>query len=668
MNLSDFLAQSRFCPNGHARVLSQSRLLRNSPVGCRQDGLKHARHPNAFAFGFPRLLKLLWLKAPFARKPPGLFLIGLVTLFLNQIFFLPVFAKEPYTLEKIVVRPAGDSPTDASLKNNYAVETFTASDIKQKNLNSPVDLLDYVSGMDLRYRGSLGVQADMSLRGSGFEQVAVLIDGIKVMDPQTGHHNLDIPLTIFDVEKIEVMKEGASSLYGAGAFAGSVNIITKKPAKRVFNIDTLFGEHALFGQTISFSLPTEDLSTRVSFDHKVSKAARPNTDFEYKTASLYINKDFEQASFDTLFGYQKKDFGADSFYSSLFPEEEEHTETYFIKTGLNYKLGPGSLKDNIFFRKHRDKFILRRNNPASVNYHTTYVYGFDSQLDLPVKYGDLLLGVDTGRDEINSTNLGKHTRLYEAGSIGFIPQLPDRLTADLRLRFDHYQKWGWQNSYNFGLGYEVRQSLRIKGSIDRAFRIPSFTELYYSDSANKGNPNLGIERADNFRLGMDFREGPIFLNLDGFLRRGRNLIDWTRASQTDLWQATSLGRVDFSGIEFSFKFKPHLNFSYNYTHADKKASGFFSKYALDILKHQFILDIYSTIFGMNFSWQLSYNQRYYGETYFVGNLYIGKKIKSKNLILEPFLRIDNFSNTKYTEVSGVPQPGRWIKSGLKFEW
>ena len=585
---------------------------------------------------------------------------------LNLIFIIffsyPAFAQEPYTLEKIVVRPG---------KNNYSVQTLTASDIKQKNLNSLVDLLDYVSGMDLRYRGSLGVQADMSIRGSGFEQVAVLIDGIKMMDPQTGHHNLDIPLTIFDVEKIEVIKEGVSSLYGAGAFAGSVNIITKKVTKKVLNIDTLFGENALFGQTSSYSFLKGDFSGRVSFDHKISKASQPNTDFEYSTASLYLNHDSDKVTLDTLFGYQKKDFGAGSFYSNLFPEEEEHTETIFLRTGLDYKFDPSSLKNNVFFRKHRDKFTLTRNNPTSVNYHITYVYGFDSQLSLPIKYGDLLLGIDAGRDEINSTSLGKQSRLYEAGSIGFIPQLPDKLTADSRLRFDHYQEWGWQESYNFGLGYYIiDERLKIKGSLAHAFRIPSFTELYYSDAKNTniGNPNLKIEESDTFDLGLNFAEQLIDLGLDVFYRKGRNLIDWTRTVSNDPWQATNLGRVDFKGVEFSFRLKPHLNFSYNYTHADKKASGFFSKYALDILRHQFILDIYSTLFGMNFSWQLSYNERYYGQTYFVGNLYVGKKIKSKNLILEPFIKIDNFSDTKYTEIVDVPVPGRWIKSGLKFEW
>ncbi len=591
----------------------------------------------------------------------------------NIIFVLCLFSssfgEEPYALEKIVVRQdKGHSP-----------ETFTASDIKERNPGSLADLLDSIGGLELRYRGPLGVQGDLSLNGSTAEQVAVLIDGLNVTDPQTGHHNLDIPLTIFDVEKIEVFKEGSSSSCGAGAFAGSVNIVTKKPTRKVLNLDTLFGEHALFGQLFSFSLSQEDFSGRLSFEHKVSSGARANTDFEYKTISLYLNKDFSSVALDGLFGFQKKDFGADSFYSNLFPEEEEHTETVFIRTGLNSDLSLGSFKNNLFFRKHRDKFILQRNNPFSVNYHTTYVYGVKPELSLPIKYGDILLGVDTGRDEIYSSNLGKHTRLHEACFIGFIPERQGKLDTNSRLRLDHYQGWSSQASYNFGLDYGlIDNKLKITSSVSRAFRIPSFTELYYSDAANKGNPELKVETSDNFRLGLDFKEENIFLGIDGFLRRGKNLIDWTRASAADPWRATNLGRVDFCGIGFSSKLNPDLQFkglelekvafSYNYMDVDKKTSGSLSKYALDILKHQFILDIYSTVFGLNFSWQLSYNQRYYGEIYFVGNLYMAKKIITKDFILEPFIKIDNFSNTEYSEIAAVLQPGRWVKAGLKFEW
>jgi iron complex outermembrane receptor protein len=342
-------------------------------------------------------------------------------------------------------------------------------------------------------------------------------------------------------------------------------------------------------------------------------------------------------------------------------------------------LEAGSLINSIYLRKHKDKFILSRNNPASIpNYHTTYTYGQDSQLNIPLNYGDLLLGVDTGADEIHSSNLGKHNRLRGAGFAGYTYELSDKLIFASRLRLDHYQGFREQESYNFGLNYQASDKWKIKSSVDRSFRVPSFTDLFYSDAANKGNPNLNIEKSDSYRMGLGFTQGSIDANLEGFLRRARNLIDWTRSLQSDPWQATNLGSVDFSGIEFSAKLRTSLNygemklervnFYYNYLHADRKAGNFFSKYALDILKHQYILDFSPNFFGLDSNWQLSYNQRYYGETYFVGNVTISKKFRRQDFNFEPFIKIDNFSNAKYSEVAGVVQPGRWIKSGLNFEW
>lgn len=603
----------------------------------------------------------------------------LLNIFLSLIFCLSAYAGQSYDLEKIVVKAKGPVGQGELSAAGYPAEILDAQDLKEKNLLSVADSLDYVGGMDLRSRSAFGVQADLSLRGSGYEQVAVLIDGLNVMDPQTGHHNLDIPLTAFDLEKVEVTKTGVSSRYGAGALAGSVNLVTSKPSKKSLELESFFGEHALSAEAFSLSLADKGLQGRFSYDHKLSKSARPNTDFEYKTATLYLNKDLAQGTIDALCGYQKKDFGADSFYSNLFPEEEEHTQTLFFKTGLTQNLDKVSARADLYLRKHRDKFILRRNNPTSVNYHTTYVYGLSSQFKLPLSYGDILLGADVANDEINSTNLGKHARFHQAGSLGFNAAINERMDADISFRVDNYQKWGQEPSYNLGAGYFIiKDALKVKASASGAFRLPSFTELYYSDAANKGNPELKRENSDTFSCGVNLLGKQWEGTLDFFYRRGENLIDWTRQAATDPWQATNLGRVDFRGIEFSAKIEPGWRcrsftfakaaFSYNYTDADKKTSGFLSKYALDILQHQYILDIYTVFCGLNFNWQLSYSQRYYGETYFIGNIYLGKRLKIRDYSFEPFVRIDNFSNAKYSEVAGVLQPARWIKSGFKFEW
>jgi vitamin B12 transporter len=575
---------------------------------------------------------------------------------------------DPLALEKIVVKK----------ESNKAAETITGGEIAEQNPGSWIDLLDYLPGLDLRSRGALGIQSDISLRGSTFEQVAVLLDGVKINDPQSGHYNLEIPLNPGDIEKIEVIKEGASSLYGAGAFAGSINIITRKPDKEGLYLSASYGEHALSTGDLSFSLPYQEYSGRFSFGHKSSNGWTSNTDFKSDTASLYLARQLEGSSLHTLLAYQKKDFGADSFYSNLFPEEEEHTQTLLVKSGFSVRKEGGSAENSLYLRRHRDKFILRRNNPTAVNCHTTYVYGLNSDFDIPLRMGELSLGLALANQEINSNNLGKHSWMQEGLKAGFLAKLGEKLDLDINSRMDSFQKWGLQYSWNFGLGYFLNSRMKIESSLAHAFRLPTFTELYYSDAGNKGSPELGVEKSDNASLGLCFRQEKLDLGLNFFYRQGRNLIDWTRSSNTERWQATSLGRVDVGGVEFKSALMPVFNFSgigldkisfsYTYNSLAKKKTGLFSKYALDILKDRLSLYIVSSFWGNKLDWELSYSHRYCAETYFIGNLCISREINGEDFIFQPFLRIDNFSNTEYSEVGGVPQPGRWIKAGLRLEW
>jgi iron complex outermembrane receptor protein len=87
--------------------------------------------------------------------------------------------------------------------------------------------------MDIRRRGANGVQSDVSFRGSSFEQVLLLINGIRMNDSQTGHNSLNLPVDLGDVERIEVIKGPAARRFGQNAYAGAINIITKiNPGKK----------------------------------------------------------------------------------------------------------------------------------------------------------------------------------------------------------------------------------------------------------------------------------------------------------------------------------------------------------------------------------------------------------------------------------------------------
>ena len=588
-------------------------------------------------------------------------MIFIITILLNLLFAVSSFAEEGYILEKIVVKRANAEEQ----RQAYPDEVLPLEDLHQKKIDSIPDILDYVPGIDLRNRSAYGTQADISIRGSTYEQVAMLIDGIRINDMQTGHHNMDIPLTSLDIEKIEVIKKGSSSLYGNGALSGSINIVTKKPVEKSSVLVITAGQHALHSQAFSLAMPKKNHSNNLSFEHKSSNGARPNTDFDQGTFSYIFNKDWEDNALGFLLGYQDKDFGADSFYSNLYKEEEEHTETLLMKTSLDTDLETYKLKNSIFLRRHHDRFLLNRNNPGfSQNTHTTYSYGMHSSINWPIKYGDIESGFEIERDKIDSTNLGKNTRMNEACFLGFRPRLENRWESINRFRIDHFQNWSYQNSFDAGLCYWlIDDKFRIKGSYSHAFRGPSFTELYYSDAANKGNSDLGLEKSDNYSIGCETSYNNLKIAGEAFLRRVKDLIDWTRPTINDIWQASNLGKVDFKGIEL--RVGP---FSYTYMEADKEDLGLLSKYSLDILKHQLMLNLAHDIYGIKINWQLSYNERKYGETYFIGNISM-VKVFQKNLIsLEPFIKIDNFTDTEYSEIAGVIQPGRWTQAGIKIKW
>jgi iron complex outermembrane receptor protein len=105
--------------------------------------------------------------------------------------------------------------------------TIRAAQLKQLPAHSIDELLRYLPGVEVQQRGPQGSQSDIVLRGGTFQQVLVIIDGIKLNDPLTGHFNSYIPINTDEIERIEILKGAASAIYGSEAVGGVINIITK---------------------------------------------------------------------------------------------------------------------------------------------------------------------------------------------------------------------------------------------------------------------------------------------------------------------------------------------------------------------------------------------------------------------------------------------------------
>ncbi|MCK5305975.1 MAG: TonB-dependent receptor [Candidatus Omnitrophica bacterium] len=579
-------------------------------------------------------------------------------------------------LGEIVVTPH-KIPQEAG-QSTRCIQIIGEEFIKEAPVDSVEDLLRSCQSVDVRRRGTFGVQSDISIRGSTFEQVLILINGVKVNDAQTGHHNMDLPVSLSDIERIEVISGPASSAYGANAFSGAVNIITKKPDKEQVILDVSIGEHSLSKQSISASCSLGGFSNRLSLERKESSGWRPDTDFEITTLSFESTGANENGSLELFAGYAEKDFGASTFYSNLYPHEEEHTRTTFLTLKAKKENDYFLINPALYYRRHRDKFILDRNRPWwYTNIHTTYSYGLDLPLNFHSEWMDLLIGSEISRSKIRSSRLGNHTRKQAGVYTQLKPNFGERVICDLNVRADYYEDWDWEVSPSVGIGYHLTPSFKLKSSISRGFRIPTFTELYYDSPANVGNENLGCEKAVSYEAGFDIKRDNFTAGAAVFRREADDLIDWSRNSESEPWRVRNVSSVDTQGLELrgslirgwsnEFFGIPSVSLGYTYLNSDCEYEGVnFIKYSSDYLRHQFLLE---TVLEMPFNLRqvirLNYEERVNQRCCFLLDTRISKKIEKDKFETEIYLSGSNLLNTSYNETGAVPMPGRWLEAGVK---
>lgn len=616
-----------------------------------------------------------------------------------------IFSKD---LELEEVEILGQAAPDVFDQQARTITIITSSEIESSPAGSIQEILEYAGSLDIRQRNTNGVQADIQLRGGTFDQVLVLLNGINISDPQTGHFNLNIPVELSSVERIEILHGSAARIYGANAYKGAINIVTKSKENSL-KAGLHYGQHKQFHTNLSAGFSLKKLSGVLSLSSKTSNGFIDNTD--YRIRNLYYQGEYDNRDLKIYWqtGLNGRAFGANDFYSPSFPDQFEENAAGFGSIGFSLKKSR-TLDGQAYWRRHSDHFLLKRDDPDFYeNYHLTQVYGIKLNSTFQTKFGETYYGLEGRREEILSTVLGNklnraveikntdnafYTNAYGRNNLGLFVQQKYLIgKAFFNAGFLLSGNADYENKFAFYPGIDVAYYFndysKFFFSLNRSLRLPTFTDMFYSDPSNQGNPDLYSEKLIAYEFGIQWNPWNLKNRFAIFHDKGMDVIDWVITDSSNVYHARNIGNTNSSGIEMNLEynnpqFKKALqikNLGLNYAFVDQNlsAQGLNSKYAGDYLRHKLIIYSFINLLpDLGLDIQLSYFSRngaytdvnvQTGESY---NVYFRPyclsdvKMKYHKGYFNFFIKAANLFNKNYTDVGSLIQPGRWVSMGVDF--
>ncbi len=554
-------------------------------------------------------------------------------------------------------------------KVNENIVVIQHKEIEQSPAKSIDELLQQYTGVDIRKRGGNGVLSDISIRGGSYDQVLILVNGVRMNDSQTGHNSFNIPIDLSNVEQIEIVKGPAARRFGNNAYAGVINIITKTHKEKTVKITAEGGDFEAYSLGANINLGGEKFSQSLQANTAYSTGYRYNTDYQIRNVFYQNQLDIKNGKVGIQAGFSEKKFGSNGFYGSSADQYEE-TQASIVSMAYRQKLGNWGLNANAYWRRGQDMYLWKRQNPAAYrNMHIGNNVGGQLNASYDSKIGTTGLGVELRKEFLASNNLGHRNRfLTQVFFEHHFSFFSEKLQIVPGISWANYDKAGNFFYPGVDVGFNFNENNKIYANVARVNRIPTFTELYYSNRENIGDADLKPESAISSEVGYRYQNPKITAKVSGFMRNSSDAIDWVRNTSAEKWAAKNVGDMNLKGVEVEFSHRPVDWFSYSagYTYIDNKreTEGYaLSKYALENLKHQLVGKVEAR-FLKYFSNQLIY--RYNQRLDFLSYHLLDYKISFKKNGLDIYGLINNVTNTQYEEVALVPLPKRWFHVGISY--
>ena len=581
------------------------------------------------------------------------------------VFQIPLTAQETVLDEVVVSSPRIELSLD---QQSRSVTTITAKEIQESGATTLIDVLSDVPGIELRSRGAQDVQSDIYIRGGGFDQVLLLIDGIKVDNPQTGHHTLNAIIPIEMIERVEILKGAAGRVYGQNAFSGAINIVTKKSPKESFNV-VLGGGSFDYQKAALFGTDQRESSNHTVYIERVSSDGyRYNTDYDNQNYFWKSSWETDQEPIELLASFNNRRFGANGFYASpTFTDQFEATQSSLLglTTSVN---GNWHIKPKLYWKRGQDEFILFKNDPSIYrNMHITNKLGAEVNATKKHALGTTGIGFELAHVSIRSNNLGEHARTLAHGYLEH-RFVSNRWDVTPGFSVSHYTDQDTFFYPGIDIGFQINGDSRLFFNSGYTYRIPTYTDLYYNDPTTLGNESLLPEKALSTELGFRHHQNNWKLSLTLFQRDAKNYIDYVVLAGDERWQATNIDQILSQGGEVDVVLNSNSHkFCIGYAYLNDDVDGIssaLSRYAINSRKHH-LSTRWTLKWSSSVTLSLSYRYAEQDSGYHY-NLVDANMAYAKDRI-KLSLSVHNIFNADYTEQNLVPMPKGHALLSLQYQ-
>ena len=604
------------------------------------------------------------------------------------------------------------------------VTVLSREDIQAAPVQSINDLLKYAVGVDVRQRGPLGAQTDIGIRGSSSEQIAILLNGVNICDPQTGHNAFDLPCDLSDIVRIEVLEGPAGRVYGTSSLVGAVNVVTNlpRPLPRRGGPGGLqarveggaFGYLSAACRAVLPSLgegPGEGSSISASYTrsdgYQRAKSGALNSDYQGGKAFWQGTYAATDVRLQGHAGLSVKGFGSNTFYSAKYDEQYERTLKWFTalqgdvrcKTfeagGRQYEL---HFKPAVYWNRSYDRFELIRGMDDKVpfNHHRTDVFGINLNSYFDWQWGRTALGAEFRNEDIVSGNLGEPLNSphgsYKYGlnrsNLSFHLEhnvLLQRFTlsAGLVAVKNTWNGMPFKVYPGIDASYRIGNDWKVYASYNSSLRMPSFTELYYSVGGHKADKHLKPEELHAVEGGVKWMTPVVTAQAAVYYHHLRNMIDWVLdpTAANAVWESVNHTKVNSVGVETSVRLnleqlmgwrQSSFSVAYNYIDQSKRETPLLTQSKLEYLRHKFVAQLQLHLVSC-LDWGVKYRlQKRTGSyttteggvepyhTYDVVDTRLAWNANQYSVYAE----LNNLFGSHSIDYGNVPQPGTWFIAGL----